>query len=332
MGQTETAILAGGCFWGMQDLIRKLPASFPRASATAAATCRMRRIAITARMPRRSRSSSIRSGSLTATCSSSSSRSTIRRRRTARATTPARRIARASTTSRVRSAMSPRTRSPTSTRRSSGRVESSRRSRRPGLLGGGARASGLSAALSRRLHVPLPSAELEAAAARGADGVADERRTRAVARRAALEARARVGRRATNRHRGASRRATRNGALSSRREEYQVARGKGTERPFTSQMCALFTPGRYDCVCCGTPLFDSTSKFDSRTGWPSFTQPLERGVVGTTSTSSHGMQRVETTCNVCDAHLGHVFPDGPPPSGLRFCINAVSLRKAQLPE
>jgi len=115
-------------------------------------------------------------------------------------------------------------------------------------------------------------------------------------------------------------------------EEYQVARGKGTERPFSSEMCALFTPGRYECVCCGTPLFDSTSKFDSGTGWPSFTQPLERGVVGYHLDVSHGMQRVETTCNVCDAHLGHVFPDGPPPSGLRFCINAVSLRKAQLPE
>jgi peptide-methionine (R)-S-oxide reductase len=112
-------------------------------------------------------------------------------------------------------------------------------------------------------------------------------------------------------------------------EQYQVARQKGTERPFSSELCGLFTAGRYHCVCCDTPLFDSTSKFDSRTGWPSFTQPLTTGVVAYHLDTTHGMQRVETICNVCDAHLGHVFPDGPPPSGLRFCINAVSLRKAK---
>ena len=111
-------------------------------------------------------------------------------------------------------------------------------------------------------------------------------------------------------------------------EQYYVARRKGTERPFSSELCSLFQPGRYHCVCCDTPLFDSTSKFDSRTGWPSFTQPLEKGVVAYHLDTSFGMQRVEALCNVCDAHLGHVFPDGPPPSGLRFCINAVSLRKA----
>ncbi|HSG64824.1 MAG TPA: peptide-methionine (R)-S-oxide reductase MsrB [Gammaproteobacteria bacterium] len=110
-------------------------------------------------------------------------------------------------------------------------------------------------------------------------------------------------------------------------EQYHVARRKGTERPFSSELCALFEPGRYSCICCGTPLFDSTSKFDSGTGWPSFTRPLTPDVVAYHLDSSHGMQRVETTCNVCDAHLGHVFPDGPQPSGLRFCINAVSLRK-----
>jgi peptide-methionine (R)-S-oxide reductase len=112
-------------------------------------------------------------------------------------------------------------------------------------------------------------------------------------------------------------------------EEYHVARGKGTERPFSSEMCALFEPGRYNCVCCGTPLFDSTTKFDSGTGWPSFTAPLTPDVVAYHLDTSYGMQRVETTCNVCDAHLGHVFPDGPRPSGLRFCINAVSLKKAK---
>ena len=112
-------------------------------------------------------------------------------------------------------------------------------------------------------------------------------------------------------------------------EQYYVARRKGTERPFSSELCALFEPGRYHCVCCDTPLFDSTSKFDSRTGWPSFTAPLTADVVAYHLDTGHGMQRVETVCNVCDAHLGHVFPDGPPPSGLRFCINAVSLRKAK---
>jgi peptide-methionine (R)-S-oxide reductase len=112
-------------------------------------------------------------------------------------------------------------------------------------------------------------------------------------------------------------------------EQYRVARGKGTERPFSSELCGLFEPGRYDCICCGTPLFDSTTKFDSRTGWPSFTAPLAPDVVAYHVDTTHGMERVETTCNVCDAHLGHVFPDGPPPSGLRFCINAVSLRKAE---
>jgi peptide-methionine (R)-S-oxide reductase len=115
-------------------------------------------------------------------------------------------------------------------------------------------------------------------------------------------------------------------------EAFYVARHKGTERPFSSQMCELFEPGRYHCVCCDTPLFDSATKFDSRTGWPSFTAPLTPDVVAYHVDSSHGMTRVETTCNVCDAHLGHVFPDGPPPSGLRFCINAVSLRKATATE
>ena len=110
-------------------------------------------------------------------------------------------------------------------------------------------------------------------------------------------------------------------------EQYYVTRGKGTERPFSSELCSLFEPGRYDCVCCGTPLFDSATKFESRTGWPSFTQPLAADVVAYHLDTSHGMERIEAVCNVCDAHLGHVFPDGPPPSGLRFCINAVSLRK-----
>jgi methionine-R-sulfoxide reductase len=112
-------------------------------------------------------------------------------------------------------------------------------------------------------------------------------------------------------------------------EQYFVTRRKGTERRFSSELCGLFEPGRYHCICCDTPLFDSTSKFDSHTGWPSFTEPLTPDVVAYHLDASHGMQGIETTCNVCDAHLGHVFPDGPQPTGLRFCINAVSLRKAK---
>jgi peptide-methionine (R)-S-oxide reductase len=107
-------------------------------------------------------------------------------------------------------------------------------------------------------------------------------------------------------------------------EQYRVTRGKGTERPFSSELCSLFEPGRYHCVCCDTPLFDSTTKFDSGTGWPSFTAPLARNVV---AYHVDGLYSLEVDCNVCDGHLGHVFPDGPPPNGLRFCINAVSLRK-----
>ena len=110
-------------------------------------------------------------------------------------------------------------------------------------------------------------------------------------------------------------------------EAFQVTRLHGTERPFSSEMCHAFEPGIYNCICCGTPLFDSTKKFDSGTGWPSFSQPLTDNVVAYNVDRSFGMTRVETVCNVCDAHLGHVFPDGPRPSGLRFCINAVALEK-----
>ena len=111
-------------------------------------------------------------------------------------------------------------------------------------------------------------------------------------------------------------------------EQFRVTRESGTEAPHSSAMCNIFEPGRYNCICCGTTLFDSATKFDSGTGWPSFTAPLTENVVAYASDRSYGMQRIEATCNVCDAHLGHVFPDGPPPSGLRFCINAVSLRKS----
>lgn len=110
-------------------------------------------------------------------------------------------------------------------------------------------------------------------------------------------------------------------------EEFRVARTAGTERAFSSQMCTLFELGVYACVCCGTRLFDASEKFDSGTGWPSFTQPIQENAVAYHADTSYGMVRVESVCNTCDAHLGHVFPDGPAPSGLRYCINAVSLRK-----
>jgi len=110
-------------------------------------------------------------------------------------------------------------------------------------------------------------------------------------------------------------------------EQFEVTRLAGTERPFSSEMCSRFEPGRYACVCCGTVLFDSAEKFESGTGWPSFTKPVEAEVVAHQRDDAHGMRRVEVTCNVCDAHLGHVFPDGPPPSGLRYCMNALSLQK-----
>ena len=112
-------------------------------------------------------------------------------------------------------------------------------------------------------------------------------------------------------------------------EQFYVTRLKGTERPFSSEMCSLFEPGLYACSNCGTELFNSATKFDSGTGWPSFSEQVEDNVVAYHRDGTHGMERIEATCNVCDAHLGHVFPDGPHPSGLRFCINALSLGKVE---
>ena len=111
--------------------------------------------------------------------------------------------------------------------------------------------------------------------------------------------------------------------------QYHVMRQKGTERPFTGELCTTFEPGKYGCGCCGTLLFDSETKFESGTGWPSFTQPVEENVIKYIGDHSLGMTRVEVLCNICDAHLGHVFPDGPEPTGLRYCINSVSLVKVK---
>lgn len=109
-------------------------------------------------------------------------------------------------------------------------------------------------------------------------------------------------------------------------EQFRITRKHGTEARFSGELCSRYDPGKYTCVCCGTELFDSTIKFDSKTGWPSFTQPIKNNVISYHKDVSFGMVRVEVLCSVCDAHLGHVFPDGPPPSGLRFCINSESLK------
>lgn len=115
-------------------------------------------------------------------------------------------------------------------------------------------------------------------------------------------------------------------------EEYYVLRQHGTERAGTGEYCTAFDPGIYACRGCGTVLFDSAEKYESGTGWPSFTQPVADNVIKYLSDNKYGMRRVETQCNVCDAHLGHVFPDGPRPSGLRYCMNSIALRKLEKTE
>ena len=109
-------------------------------------------------------------------------------------------------------------------------------------------------------------------------------------------------------------------------EQFRITRKKGTEQSFSGELCSIHDPGVYSCICCGTELFDSTIKFESGTGWPSFTQPIKENAIKYEGDYGFGVTRIEVMCNTCDGHLGHVFPDGPAPSKLRYCVNSESIK------
>jgi len=110
-------------------------------------------------------------------------------------------------------------------------------------------------------------------------------------------------------------------------EVFYITRRAGTEHAFSSEMCSKFEPGLYACACCDNLLFNASEKYDSQSGWPSFSQPIKENSIAYKTDITNLMVRVEVICNNCDAHIGHVFPDGPEPSGLRYCINSLSLKR-----